>query len=120
MVDNATNQPGVMDYRNNCIDDHEQRIRHLEANNKEQAKLFVMSEKLENMITALDQKNAVRFISLEKWMDSQIAIVAAERATRREHVEEKRDINTEKRDWTSAIIGVGALGLSVIFFLMKK
>lgn len=110
-IDNE-DQHGVVDYRNRCIDDHEMRLRHLEANNKEQAKLFVMSEKLENQIQALDDKTDVRFKNLEKWMDSQIAIIAVERATQKERVEEVKDT---KKD----LFGIIALVISCIVLILN-
>jgi hypothetical protein len=100
------------DYRTKCIDDHEQRLRHLEANNKEQAKLFVMSEKLEGQIQALDDKNAVRFAAIEKWMDAQIAIAAVQLATKKEQI-------VEKRDWKSDVFGIAALIISVSLLILN-
>jgi len=66
-------------YASKCIDDHEQRLRHLEANNKEQAKLFVISEKLESQIRALDDKTQVRFAAVEKYIDQRSAVTESER-----------------------------------------
>ena len=105
--------PRVQNYREDCINDHEQRLRHLEANNKEQAKLFVLSEKLSGEIQALDDKHDVRFMNLEKYMDSQIAIVAVERANRKEHVEEKKDSKSDLFSIIAVIISVAVLILSV-------
>jgi hypothetical protein len=99
-------------YANKRLDDFEDRIRHLEANNKEQSKLFVISEKLGGEIRALDDKQNVRFNNLEKWMDSQIAIVAVERASRKEHIEEKKGFKDD-------LFGIAALCISIVVLALN-
>jgi len=111
MVDGERqNEP--FDYRSRCIDDHEQRLRHLEANNKEQAKLFVVAEKLEGQIEALDAKDDTRFRSIEKWVDAQIVIAATAAATKVER-------GTEKRDWKSDLFGLAALCVSIVLLILR-
>jgi hypothetical protein len=99
-------------YINKNIDDFEERIRHLEANNKEQSKLFVISEKLGGEIRVLDDKQNVRFNNLEKWMDGQIAVVAANQANRKEHSEEKKGIKED-------LFGIAALCISIIVLVVS-
>jgi hypothetical protein len=93
------------DYRTKCIDDHEQRLRHLEANGKEQTKLFVMSEKLEGQIHALDEKTSIRLNAIEKLVDTRIAVLASEKATCQEQ-------KIEKKDWNSDLVSYIALAMS--------
>ena len=73
-----------LDYCSKCLDDHETRLRHLEANNKEQAKLYVISDKLGDRITSLDDKMDVRFNALEKLVEVRVAVVTAEKSVKSE------------------------------------
>jgi hypothetical protein len=100
------------DYRTKCIDDHEQRIRHLESNGKEQTKLFVMSEKLEGQIAALDAKNDTRFRSIEKWVDAQILIASTTLSTKQEQ-------KATARDWNSYLISGISIFISLVLLALR-
>jgi hypothetical protein len=100
------------DYRMKCIDDHEQRLRHLESNSKEQSKFIAMSEKLESQIVGLDEKVAIRFKPIERWIDAQVATAASELLT-------KKDRMTEKRDWNSYIFSGISITISLILLCLR-
>ena len=102
-----------------CMDDHEGRLRKIEANNKEQAKLYYEREKLDMKIdslaklidTRLDSiENAanLRVAPIEKWMESRIIQIGIERSNKKEN---KSDIY--------AIIAVVISMISVIVLLIN-
>jgi hypothetical protein len=65
-------------YCTKCLDDHEERIRGLEADNKKQEKFYLITEKLDTQIRALDEKTQIRFRLLEKYMETTRATSDAE------------------------------------------
>ena len=78
-------------YCDKCIDDHEKRIRIIEANNKEQAKLYYEREKLDLKISSVEKYLDTRIDSLEKWKDLRMAELLTEKTHKKE---EKTDILT--------------------------
>ena len=81
MVDISEFRITVCDTR---LNDQETRIRHLEANNKEQAKLYLISDKLGDRITAVEDKIDIRLGAIEQWKESRMATLATEHLDKRE------------------------------------
>jgi hypothetical protein len=71
-------------YCKECIKDHEERLRRIEANNKEQAKLYYEREKLDMKIDNLEKSIDFRLTPLEKWMDLRVSQIASERGNKKE------------------------------------
>jgi uncharacterized Ntn-hydrolase superfamily protein len=100
-----------IDFCNKCIDDHEQRLRHIEANNKEQAKLYLIAEKLSDTIDALEEKCDLRFNNLEKWMEARVAVIASESIG-------KKETKSDMYALLALLISIGSFIILVYKFML--
>jgi hypothetical protein len=90
-----------------CIDDHEERLRVIEANNKEQAKLYYEREKLDLKIDGVQKYLDTRIDTLEKWKDLRMAELITEKSNK---VEGKHDVYSI----ISMIVSIGTFVILIV------
>ena len=98
-------------YCDKCIDDHEKRLRIIEANNKEQAKLYYEREKLDLKISGVERYLDTRIDALEKWKDLRMAELITEKSNK---VEGKHDVFSI----ISMIVSIGTFVILIVKFAL--
>ena len=98
-------------YCTKCLDDHEERIRSLEADNKKQEKFYLITEKLDAQIRALDEKTQVKFQALEKYVETTRATSEAEHHA-------KSDTKADLYSMIALVISVGSFIILVFKVLV--